>query len=244
MCIALVCAGVVAGGCGTARNAAPDPAFTTWPDRAVPRFEARGRIRVESGRGDIEGRLHVRVDPPHRAWLEIRADAVFGLVGERVVVSLPGDGWVLTYEERADRIERLRFEESWGMDLAPGGDVQRLLEVATGRLPWPAESPLPVPRVEGRRLRCDLAPAGAPGSLLVEPGTPLLRRLEWLRPGLPDLRVEYGPPRPAAAAWVPSRVAGRAGDIHIEVHLDAVEPRDSFADADFDIGGTPKPDGG
>jgi hypothetical protein len=119
-----------------------------------------------------------------------------------------------------------------------------LLEVATARLPWPADRPLPIPHLEGRRLRCDLGPAGAPGSLLLEPGSTLLRRLEWQRPGSPDLRVIYGAARPASASWVPSSVDGRAGDIHVEVHLDGIQPREAFTDADFDIGGTPKPDEG
>jgi hypothetical protein len=231
-------------GCAPSRPPDADPTRVTWPDATVPRFAASGRVRFESNRGDIDGRFSLRIDPPHRAWLEVRAGAVFGLVGERVVVSLPGDGWVVTYEERADRIERVAFADSRLADAAPGGGLERLLQVATARLPWPVDEPPPVPRLDGDRLECDLTGAGVPGTLRVEPGGDLLRRLEWRVEGATRLRVEYGEARPCGSGWVPARLRGRAGDLRVDLRLERVVPRDSFADGDFDLDGTSEQGGG
>src|SRR5262245_51702469 len=97
---ALAWALVVACGWRPPRPARLDPAAVVWPTHEPPRFAATGRVHIESSRGDVDGRIALRVDPPRRVWLEVRADALFGLVGERVVACLPGDGWLLIYEER------------------------------------------------------------------------------------------------------------------------------------------------
>src|SRR5262245_37392287 len=189
------------GGCGGARAPSLDPSQVAWPAADVPRFVASGRARFESDRGDVDGRVELRGDPPGRVRLRLQARALFGLVGERVLVCMPGDGWLLTYEERADRIERVRVDESWLADVAPGGGFERLLEVATARLPWPDSAPAPAPRPAGDRLEIDLAPAGSAGTLRVEPGSHLLRRLEWRQADRTRLEVEYGEPLPCGSDW-------------------------------------------
>jgi hypothetical protein len=225
-------------GCGAPRAPSLDPSAVTLPAAGVPRFVASGRARFESESGDVDGHVELRVDPPRRVRLELRADALFGLVGERVIVCLPGDGWLLTYEERADRIERVRIDESWLADLAPGGGIERVLELATARLPWPETAPAPQPRPAGDRLEIDLAPAGSAGLLRVLPGTHLLRRLEWRQEDRTRLEVEYGDELPCGSDWLPARLRGRAGDVRVDLRIDRVEPRSTFADSDFDLLGT------
>jgi hypothetical protein len=228
----------MAAGCAAPRPARLDPADVVWPQHETPRFAATGRVRLESSRGDVDGRIVLRVDPPRRVWLELRADALFGLVGERVVVCLPGDGWLVTYEERAQRLERVPFSESWLADLAPGGDLARLLQLASARLPWPAAAAPPAPRLDDDRLVVDLAPTGARGFLRIEPGPHVFRRLEWRLDHTQHLEVEYGPAQPCGAGWLPERLRGRGRDLKVDLRLDRIEPRDGFEPGDFDIEGT------
>src|SRR5262249_56270704 len=120
---------------------APPRSLVALPPPAVargaePAFAAEGRARfVAADGGEVDGRLRVRVEPPRRAWAEVQSDALAGLVRSRVVASLPGDGYLVTWDERSDRIERVRFDESWAAALVPGSSQEALLAIALGALP-------------------------------------------------------------------------------------------------------------
>ena len=115
----LLLALVVVARCG------PPPRLDRAPDaaelarlaalaRVPPRctWSARGHARLTAPEGTVEGALQAAVDLPARLRVEVRSRALFGLVGDRLVVALPGDGNVLLYRAGTDHLERMSFGAS------------------------------------------------------------------------------------------------------------------------------------
>lgn len=208
-------------------------------------FEARGKAHFESGEGAVDGDVEVRVAPPERAWLQLRTRALFSLVGARFVTALPGDGFLVTYAERGDDVQRLPFAASVAADLSPGGGPAALLDVAMGRLPqdawgtgdiagrtWVAGS-------EGQRFyRIDAASGGPPGHLHVWLADDTLRKLQWWVGSELRLEVLYDRYEPVGGVRLPTRLQVRApkARLRARVDLEHLQPRESFAPADFEVG--------
>src|SRR5262249_37414972 len=159
-----------------------------------------------------------------------------GLVRRRLVATLPGDGFLVTYDERADRIERTRFEASWAADLVPSATPGAALALATGRLP---ESAAAGARPEVPPEGPPEFPAGpaAAGILRVLSKAGVLRRLEWWDGTEHRLTLEYDRWVRVGTTRVPQRlrVAAPSAAFRAEVELERIEPRDSFAARDFDV---------
>src|SRR5262245_61952713 len=129
--------------CGPpALDVAPDPAETERL-RAVLQappasgWTGAGHAQVAAPDGDFEGTLQAAVDAPHRAKIELVARALFGMVGERVVLSLPGDGNVLYYRERGDQLDRYPFSQSELARWTGCDSPVQLFALVEGRPPWP-----------------------------------------------------------------------------------------------------------
>lgn len=222
--LAAACGAVLA--CAPARSGGPGSPLPAPPLVSSPvAFSGTGRARfVSPDGGEISGRLRVRVAPPARVWAEVRSEAVFGLVGDRFVACLPGDGGLLVQEDRADRLERVEFAASWAAGLVPGGSVAALVDWATGRVGGPAAA---VAGTEVRVLQRD------------RDGRP--RRCEWWTGGERRLAVEYSHWQAVGTAWVPSRLRAQApGGFRTDIQLDQIAAQDSFSAADFQIDGNPE----
>jgi hypothetical protein len=251
----------LASGCGPPPRAALRAADPRELDalRAVlaplnppPPFVASGRLRYSGPEGTFEGAVEVRVAPPDRAWLQVRTRALFSMVGERVVLALPGDGFLLVYEERADRLERLHFAASGAAAFAPDGRPSTVLEALAGRIPWtgPVDGEKlgsqvrwgSVGQVSRYRLEWPDSTQGGAWEADVEGG--VLRRLSWVVGGETRLEVLYERYLGNAGARVPSRVRVRTPRARGEIQLDRVEPRAGWSERDFEVGGNPAPRGG
>lgn len=251
----------LAAACGPPPRGAlapPDPAAldalraVLAPLHPPPSFRATGRLRYAGPEGAIEGEVELRVAPPDRAWMQLRTRALFSLVGERVVLALPGDGFLLVYEEREDALERLPFATSGGAAFAPDGRAASVLEALCGRIPWPAPA-TGAPLRDRVRLGGDpSAPAyrlewpdgdGA-GAWEVELSGGDLRRLAWVVGGETRLEVQYERYVQAAGERFPARLRLRTPRSRAEIHLDRIEPRTDWTDRDFQVGGNPEPRGG
>lgn len=189
----------------------------------------------------------MRADPPQRAWMQIRTHALFGLVGERVVISLPGDGHVIVFQERADVLERMPFEASKAADAGPWGGVAELQSLLAGRVPWPGGVvPAGTPRVVAARgggvqVSIAVAPPSGPGEVRLRFEAERLRRLEWWRGGRLDLELLYDEHVRLGVGWRPHRVRLRipSTGLRAEIRFDHLEPRSGFGDRDFEVGGNP-----
>jgi hypothetical protein len=214
---------------------------------AVP-FAGSGRAHFESREGDVDGAVRVRVDPPRRAWVELRTGVLFGLVAERVVVSLPGDGYLLVYRQRSDDLQRLPYDSSVAAPLAPGSGSTGLLALLAGRVPWPGgKAPSDLgsrcevsSRPGDRELACrvPVTAAGREGWFTLRVAAGRLSRLEWWEGGRRRLVVQYDRYVSLGAAWYPSRVRLQApGEgLRAEVTLERLDARPSFEDRDFEVG--------
>lgn len=218
-----------------------------WLDVAPTQgWSGAGRARVEYADGEVEGTLAVVVAPPSRARVEIRSGALFGMVGERVVVSLPGDEHVLVYRERTDELERLPFAESALADLTPSGQIGDLFELMRGRPPWPGGAPPAGWRTQarlvesqdgGRRLAFRVALGDGDAAFVVRLHDGVLERLEIWEGGRAQLEVEYGDWRTLGAASQPTRILLKSSqlDINAEFTLKELDPRESFTSTDFEV---------
>jgi hypothetical protein len=221
-------------------------AWLAAPLGATP-YVARGHARFESPDGEVEGALELRVDPPRRALAELRTRALFGLVGERIVVSAPGDGWVLFFQERSGTLERVPFAESAVADYSLGGGLEDVLQLLDGRLPWalPVDGDDLARRTRvldggrsgvGYRVELPAERGASRLDLVLQDGR--LGRLAWWDGGETRLEVEYD--RWAARGGVlrPGRVRLRAPGrgLRGEMSIDRLEPRTAFEAADFEVG--------
>ncbi len=239
-----MCLVLLAASCGPAprgSGAGSIPSGTAGWSATAPRFEATGRARFTPRDGaEIDGRVAVRVDPPARVWVEMRGSAVFGLVGDRQVLAAPGDGWLVTLQDRGDRLERLPFEQTWAADLAPAGSLAEILQMACGRLPWPPPASMVPPGLPGGTdvLEYDL-PAPARGRLRLLPQDGRLARLEWWVGGTLQVGLDYDRYVACGAAWLPSRVriVAPGSGVRAEIQFDHVMARDSFSTVDFEVDG-------
>jgi hypothetical protein len=219
--------------------------------------DGRGRFRAEDD--EVDGDVEARIAPPARAWLQVRSRALFGMVGERLVVSLPGDGYVLVYEERADRLTRVSFDSSLAALLAVGGGPPALLALARGRIPshLGGEAELqervrvsPEPRSWQTFTLVPPRESRLAGDFCVEVEQGRMRRFAWLVGGDVRLEVRYEAYRSMGGVFVPSRIRVRAPGARLEgqLELEHLEPRQGFEASDFDVGwrsgrrcpGTPK----
>jgi hypothetical protein len=166
------------------------------------------------------------------------------MVGERVAVSLPGDGHVLFYRKRSDMLERLPFAESRLADLVPGRSMSGLFALTAGRPPWPRGKP---PSDLAQRVRVvgeEDGGAKLDYEIRLEDATQVFRfrlqrermeRFEWWVRGVRQLEVRYDRWRALALGEQPGRLRVRGPDLEAEVVLDRVEPRSDFTDRDFEV---------
>jgi hypothetical protein len=186
------------------------------------------------------------LDPPERARVEIAARTLFGMLGDRLVVSLPGDGHVLFYHERADELERVPFAESelgrWTFCDSPEG----LFELIGGRPPWPGGGPpddlesrtrVSERRDHGRivQYRVQLATTGQSFALRLRDGA--LECFEWWVDGTLRLEVRYDRWRALETERQPARLRLRVPQdgVVVEVTLEDLMPRRDLSAADFEV---------
>lgn len=206
-------------------------------------YWGRGRARFASADGELEGAFEIRVEPPRRAWAEVRSSALFGLVGERVVVALPGDGHVIVFQERALRLDRVPFEASVVAGAGPWGGVEELQALLAGQVPWPDGIPPEGAEARIGRSSVDVvvpvAPPRGPGEVRLRFEADRLRRFEWWVEGARALEVTFDDHVHLGAAWRPRRVrlhAGPAG-LRADLRFEEFELRAGFTDRDFEVGG-------
>jgi hypothetical protein len=164
---------------------------------------------------------------------------VFGLVAERVVLSLPGDDHVVVYRARDDALDRFPWQETAAARLGLWGDVETLQALALGIVPWPeGHPPADLERrvVErGSVTTIRLQTEGGPGDLGLDVRAGRLHRLTWRMEGAAEtLEVRYDRYRPDLPH--PMRVRLRAGAVEAEIEWDQLEVPARFEPGDFEIG--------
>jgi len=215
---------------------------------APPRqaWSTRGHARLSSPDGTVEGNLQAVVDLPERLRVELRSRALFGMVGERLVLSLPGDGHLLMYRARADALERSPFADSELARYLPTGSLAELHALVTGRPPWPQGRPpedlaartrLVGRSEDGRNLefRVQLSSPQAVFELRLRDG--VLEQWGWEGAEGRRLVVRYDRWRRWGELELPGRLrlqAPREG-MEGEILLEAIEARDGLAAADFEV---------
>jgi hypothetical protein len=201
---------------------------------------------VESADGEVEGKLAFVLDPPVRARVEVRSGALFGMVGERVVVSLPGDAHVLIYRERSDALERVLYGESALAELTLSGAPRDLFELVRGRPPWPGGS-APVDweararlvessdggRTLGFRLRLD----DGRHAFVLRMRDDVLERFELWEGSARRLEIDYESWRPAGDRMRPMKIRLRAAQLNVKAEfvLESLEPQEGFSERDFEV---------
>ena len=218
-----------------------------WMQTAPVRgWSGSGRARVESADGDVEGKLTFVLDPPERARVEVRASALFGMVGERVVVSIPGDAHVLIYRQRSDVLERIAFRESGLAQLTLNGAPRDLFELVRGRPPWPGGSPPRhwadrarlVERADGGRslgFRIELDDAHGAFVLRLRDG--VLERLEFWTGPTRRLQIDYDRWTRLGDRTQPMQIRVQAPqlDVKAEFEIDSLTPVEDFSERDFEV---------
>jgi hypothetical protein len=200
--------------------------------------------------------LTVRVVPPDKLWLQVHTKAMFGLVGERLTIVLPGDGYVLYHREREDRLERWEFSGSAAADFSPSATPADLVALATARLGamnWMQDNALESRirvSVEGEERTFSVeAPTGqAPGTLRISLRGRDPERVVWAAGSDRQLEVRYGSFLDSGTLRIPSQIdvrAPRAG-VRATVRLDQVVPRAGFTAQELQVGAArnPAPPGG
>lgn len=186
------------------------------------------------------------LDPPARARVEVRSGALFGMVGERVVVSLPGDEHVLIYRERSDALERIFYPESALAELTLSGEPRDLFELVRGRAPWPrglppadweARTRLVESSNHGRTLGFRVLLDEANRSFVLRLRDDVLERFELWDGGTRRLQVRYARWRPAGDRLQPMEIRIQAAqlDVKAEFALDSLEPKEGFSEQDFEV---------
>jgi hypothetical protein len=205
-------------------------------------------VRFQSPDGEVEGALVLRLAPPGRAWAEVRTRALFGLVGERVVVSLPGDGHLVSYREREDRIDRIPIDASVAGELTPAGDAASLLAWALGRVAWGGALDSLLQRAIGDGRHAQVQWGDADQVALELDGDGRLRSLAWRHDGDVRLDLRYERWLRVGEGQVPTRVRARAPAAGVEawVELEELDERPGFLPAELDVGrlGNPPADRG
>lgn len=238
---------------------APPPRLDRAPDaeelqrlsaimRTPPRFgwSARGHARAASRDGRVEGALLAAVDLPARLRVELRARALFGLLGERLVLSLPGDGHLLLYRARTDRLERVPFVDSEVARLLPTGAPEELHALLTGCPPWPlGKTPADLAaRVrlvrrsddgEALEFRVQLPETGAVFELRLRGAG--LEFSAWEASGGGRVEIRYDRWMELKDWRQPGRLRLRAPreGLEGEIRLEQVEGRSGFGPADFEV---------
>jgi hypothetical protein len=216
--------------------------------RPVPAYVATGRARFVSRDGEVEGELELRVAPPERAWLQVRSRALFGMVGNTIEVSLPGDGYLLVHEQREERFERVPYDSSLAAAVLPRGGPDLLLALVTGTIPCDpldrAAGPVRAGVRDGvARYELELAPAAGGGTLLLGMSGRERVDLDWRVAGERRLRVQWSRDVPVGEVRIPSRIVADApaAGVRIEIELRHVEPHTGFGPEAFEVGGTGNP---
>ncbi|MDH3644732.1 MAG: hypothetical protein OES38_21680, partial [Gammaproteobacteria bacterium] len=200
-------------------------------------WSGKGWAHVDTPDGEFEGKVQLNVEAPTRARLIFESSGAFGLVSERVAVALPGDGWVLTHQKRADQLDRLPFAESRLRQWLPLGQPADVFALMSGLPPWPSTQELGrllrqarIVRVEkdGRRLTYRLLSIDGNEVYLLRLDDEVLVSFEWSVRGERRLRIEYhewgtqdGLRRPAVL-----RIAAPQSSVTAEVTLDDWRRRD------------------
>jgi hypothetical protein len=211
--------------------------------RVETAFAASGHTRFVGTDGEIEGDLDVRVAPPDRAWLQVRSRALFGMVGNTVEVSLPGDGYLLVHDQRDDRLERVPYDSTVAAAVCPAGGPGLLLALVGGKVPCDlvrgAAGPATVSVSGGTtRLRLDLAAAAGGGILLIGMNGGDLVDLEWWVADERRLSVRYARYVPVGSGRIPTRIVAEAptAGVRAEIDLRHPEPRAGFGPEAFEVG--------
>ena len=209
-------------------------------------WSARGRARIESQDGTVEGALTAVMDLPRRLRVEVSSRALFGMVGERVVVSLPGDEHILLYRAREETLEREPFATSSLAQRLPTGALEELHALVTGRPPWPGGRPpadlAARTRVigrssDGRQVRYRVQLPDSVSSFELEIQDSVLLRLVWSGRATGPCEVRYDGWRRWGEIEQPSRMRLRAPqeELEVEIRLDEVQARSDFAPTDFEV---------
>jgi len=216
--------------------------------RATEPYSASGRTRFVSHDGEIEGDLELRVAPPDRGWLQVRTRALFGMVGNTIEVSLPGDGYLLVHDAREDELQRIPFDSTVAAAVSPAGGPQLLLALVGGKVTCDllrgAARPGQALQAGGTtRLRLELDPASGGGTLLLGMNHGELVDLEWRVADTRRLWVRYSRYVPLGSGRVPTRIVAEAPTegVRAEIQLQRVEPRSEFGPAAFEVGGSGNP---
>lgn len=207
-------------------------------------WSGEGHARLSSRDGEVEGALRVALDPPARARLEIRAAALFGLVGERLVVALPGDDHVLVYRAREDSLQRLPWQQTDLARLLPAGTQAEMHALVAGRLPWPGGRPpadlaarTRISR-QGRDLLEYRVQLSAPAGVLeVQVQEGRLSQLVWYGESLGRVVVRYDRWRQFEEQLQPARLRLSAPEegLEAEFDLETLRRRNDFTARDFEV---------
>ncbi len=209
-------------------------------------WSARGQVRIQTRDGTVEGALTAVVDLPRRLRVEVSSRALFGMVGERVVVSLPGDEHLLLYRGREESLEREPFATSALAQRLPTGALEELHALVTGRPPWPGGKPpadlAARTRVigrsaDGRQVRYRVQLPDSASSFELEIQDAMLLRLVWSGGAAGPCEVHYDGWRRWGEVQQPSRMHLRAPQeaLEVEIRLDEVQARSDFAPTDFEV---------
>jgi hypothetical protein len=205
-----------------------------------------GHAHVLSRQGEFEGAMTALMEPPARLRVEMRSKALFGMVGERLVVAMPGDGHVLLFRDRQDTLERQTLQESDLGRLLPTGEPGELQALIAGRPPWPGgrvpEDLQGVTRVlqsrdAGRTLQVVVEVPGTDCTFELETRDGRLRRFAWAKPGRERLEVRYERWRTWDGLERPTRlrleIPGEG--LRAEIDLERAEARRGLTERDFEV---------
>lgn len=214
-------------------------------DRVVS-WSGSGWAHIDTPDGEIEGSVQLNIDSPLRGRWVLESSGMFGMVSERVVVALPGDGWVLTHQKRADALERVPFAESRLRHHLPLQRAADLFALASGLPPWPADSEpghletgvrIVAAEKEGQVLTYRLRAAEETSFFLLRLEGETLSSFEWWVEGERYLKIDYDRWQTQGGLTLPSRIRIEApqSSVIAEVTLDSWQRRDDFTAADFEV---------
>lgn len=209
-------------------------------------WSAAGHARIVSKQGRFEGSLKAILEPPEKLRAELLSRALFGMVGEHVVVAMPGDGYVLFFRQHEDTLERQSLGDSELGQLLPTGAPGELQALLTGRPPWPrGQVPadlLRSARVQrsedgGRSLVVRVAVEGTNCVLFLQTREGRLQGVSWTRPGRGRVEVRYGSWRSWDGMELPGRMKLEIPDegLEAEIDLEQAEAHEGFSARDFEV---------
>jgi len=212
----------------------------------VVTWSGSGWAHIDTPEGEIEGSVQLNIDAPNRGRMILESGGMFGMVSERVAVALPGDGWVVTHQKRADALERVPFAESRLHQYLPLQRAADLFALTSGMPPWPAgtesqqlESGARIVAAEndGKTLTYKVLAEEAASFFLLRLEGKTLSSFEWWVGGERHLKIDYDRWKTLGGLALPSRlrITSSQSSVMAEVTLDSWQQRDDFTAADFEV---------